>query len=56
MGLDPEKAAVILGVDALMDMGRTSINVLGNCLASVVIAKSENEFDMELATSQVIED
>lgn len=52
MGLDPEKAAVILGVDALMDMGRTSVNVLGNCLASVVIAKSEKEFDMELATAQ----
>ena len=50
MGLDPEKASVILAVDALMDMGRTSVNVLGNCLASVVIAKSEKEFDMELAT------
>lgn len=44
MGLDPEKASVILAVDALMDMARTSVNVLGNCLASVVIAKSENEF------------
>ncbi len=52
MGLDPEKASVILAVDALMDMGRTSINVLGNCLASVVIAKSEGEFDIELATGQ----
>ncbi len=30
MGLDPEKAIVILAVDALMDMGRTNINVLGN--------------------------
>ncbi len=44
MGLDPEKASVILAVDALMDMARTSVNVLGNCLASVVIAKSEKEF------------
>jgi proton glutamate symport protein len=44
MGLNPEKAAVILAVDALMDMARTSVNVLGNCLASVVIAKSEKEF------------
>lgn len=50
MDLEPEIAAVILGVDALMDMGRTSVNVLGNCLASVVIAKSEKEFDMEIAT------
>lgn len=43
MGLDPEKASVILAVDALMDMGRTSVNVLGNCLASAVIARSEGE-------------
>lgn len=46
LGLDPEKAGIILGVDALMDMARTSVNVLGNCLASVVIAKSEGEFDL----------
>lgn len=39
-----EGIAVILGVDALMDMGRTSINLLGNCLASVVMARWEGEF------------
>lgn len=36
--------AVILGIDALMDMARTSVNLIGNCLASVVIAKWEGEF------------
>jgi proton glutamate symport protein len=36
--------ATLLGVDALMDMGRTSVNVVGNCLASVVIAQWEGEF------------
>jgi proton glutamate symport protein len=35
---------MILGVDALMDMGRTAVNVLGNCAASAVIAKSEDKF------------
>ncbi len=35
---------LILGIDALMDMGRTAVNVLGNCLATVVVAKWENEF------------
>jgi proton glutamate symport protein len=35
---------LILGVDALMDMGRTMTNVIGNCLASVVVAKWEGEF------------
>jgi proton glutamate symport protein len=43
LGLDPEKASVILAVDALMDMGRTAVNVMGNCLASAVIARSEKE-------------
>jgi len=38
-------AFLILGVDALMDMARTSVNVLGNCLASVVVARWEGEFD-----------
>ena len=36
---------MILGVDALLDMARTSVNVLGNCLASVVVARWEGEFD-----------
>ena len=36
-----EPVVLVLGVDALMDMGRTSINVTGNCLASVVVARWE---------------
>ncbi|HEX8850192.1 MAG TPA: cation:dicarboxylase symporter family transporter, partial [Gemmatimonadaceae bacterium] len=36
-----EAIAVILGVDAIMDMARTSLNVLGNCLATVVMARWE---------------
>lgn len=44
LGLDPEKAFAILAVDAIMDMGRTSLNVIGNCLATVVVAKWENEY------------
>jgi proton glutamate symport protein len=36
-----EGVALILGVDALMDMARTSVNVLGNCLASAVVARWE---------------
>lgn len=35
---------IILGIDELMDMARTSVNVIGNCLATVVIAKWEKEF------------
>lgn len=44
-GLPLAGAAMILGVDALLDMARTSVNVLGNCLASVVVARWEGEFD-----------
>ncbi len=40
-GLPLEGAAVLLGIDAVMDMARTSVNVLGNCLATAVIAKWE---------------
>ncbi|HSR14490.1 MAG TPA: dicarboxylate/amino acid:cation symporter [Gemmatimonadales bacterium] len=46
-GLPLEGVAVILGVDAFMDMGRTSINLLGNCLASGVMARWEGEFRSE---------
>ncbi|KAA9332446.1 cation:dicarboxylase symporter family transporter [Hymenobacter busanensis] len=35
---------IILGIDALMDMARTAVNVLGNCLATVVVARWEGEF------------
>jgi proton glutamate symport protein len=39
--LPAEGVALILGVDTLMDMARTSVNLLGNCLASAVIARWE---------------
>ncbi|MFN4930061.1 MAG: dicarboxylate/amino acid:cation symporter [Bacteroidota bacterium] len=42
--LPAEPIFVILAIDSLMDMARTSVNVIGNCLATVVIAKWENEF------------
>jgi len=43
-GLPLEGVAVILGVDTLMDMGRTTINLVGNCLASAVMGRWEGEF------------
>jgi proton glutamate symport protein len=44
-GLGPIGVAVIFGVDELMDMGRTAVNLIGNCLATVVVARWEGEFD-----------
>ncbi len=42
---------LILAIDELMDMARTSVNVIGNCLATCVIAKWEGEFGLEQDTS-----
>jgi len=54
-GLPLEGVTLILGVDELMDMARTMVNVIGNCLATVVVAKWEGEFveasDQELAVA-----
>jgi len=48
-GLPLEGVAVLFGVDEIMDMARTSVNVLGNCLATVVVARWEGEFNDERA-------
>jgi proton glutamate symport protein len=48
-GLPTWPIFIILGIDELMDMARTAINVIGNCLATAVIAKWEGEFDGEAA-------
>jgi proton glutamate symport protein len=45
--LPVEPIFIVLGIDELMDMARTSVNVIGNCLASVVIARWEGEFEKE---------
>ena len=53
-GLPEAPIAIILGVDAVMDMARTMLNVVGNCLASVVIARSEGEFGTEKPSAAVL--
>jgi proton glutamate symport protein len=50
-GLPAEPVFVILGIDAVLDMLRTSVNVLGNCLATVVIARWEGEFPDKASAS-----
>jgi proton glutamate symport protein len=50
-----QAVGVILGVDALMDMARTSTNVLGNCLATVVMARWEGEFDKPVSDTPVMD-
>ena len=48
-GIGALGVAMIFGIDELMDMARTSVNLLGNCLATVVIARWEGEFNDEKA-------
>ncbi|MFZ0688572.1 MAG: cation:dicarboxylase symporter family transporter [Acidobacteriaceae bacterium] len=52
--LPVEPILVILGVDALLDMGRTVVNVVGNCLASAVVAQWEGEFRSEKASPEAV--
>jgi proton glutamate symport protein len=53
--LPTEPIFVILGIDAIADMARTTVNVVGNCLASVVVAKWEGEFGTEPISAVVLE-
>jgi proton glutamate symport protein len=48
--LPTEPLFLLFGIDQLMDMGRTAVNVLGNCLACVVIARWEGEYPRETAS------
>jgi proton glutamate symport protein len=47
--LPGEMAIALLGVDVVMDMARTTVNLIGNCLATVVMARWEGEFDASQA-------
>ena len=39
--------AILLGIDQILDMGRTTVNLIGNCVATVVIARWEKVFDYD---------
>lgn len=47
IGVPASGLAFIAGIDRLVDMGRTAVNVVGNSLAALIIAKTEHEFDEE---------
>jgi proton glutamate symport protein len=52
LGLKEDRAYLILGIDAFMDMARTAINVFGNCLASAVVARWEGELNTNTPDAQ----
>lgn len=50
MGLPAEGVALLMGVDFFVDMGRTALNVVGNSMATLVMAKSEKQFRLPSKT------
>jgi proton glutamate symport protein len=52
-GLPVEPVFILLGIDQLMDMARTSVNVVGNCLATCVVARWEGDFGKEQPSATV---
>jgi len=53
VGLPVEGIALIIGVDRLLDMTRTAVNVCGDAMVSCVVAKSEGEFDKEVFDKRI---
>ncbi len=53
VGVPPEGIAIILGVDRILDMCRTTINVCGDLTAAVYVARTESEWDPRLVSSDV---
>ncbi|MEX6701992.1 cation:dicarboxylase symporter family transporter [Peribacillus frigoritolerans] len=53
MGLPVEGVAFIAGIDRILDMGRSAVNVVGNSLAAIVMSKWEGEFDQDKANQYV---
>jgi DAACS family dicarboxylate/amino acid:cation (Na+ or H+) symporter len=47
VGLPVEGIALIIGVDRLLDMMRTTVNVAGDCVVSCIVARSEQALDLE---------
>lgn len=47
VGLPLEGVAIIAGIDRILDMARTSLNVTGDCTCAVVVAKSEDQIDLD---------
>jgi Na+/H+-dicarboxylate symporter len=48
VGIPVEGIGIIIGVDRLLDMTRTAVNVTGDCAVTCIVAKSEGKLDMEV--------
>lgn len=55
VGLPIEGIALIIGIDRILDMSRTAINITGDAICTIIVAKSEGEFDEKVYNSEVVE-
>ncbi len=55
VGLPIEGIALIIGIDRILDMSRTAINITGDAICTIIVAKSEGEFDEKVFNSAVVE-
>lgn len=56
LGLPIEGVGLVLGIEALVDMGRTTVNMTGDAVTALVVAKSEGEFDQEAFDNNIEDD
>ena len=56
VGLPIEGIALIMGIDRLVDMGRTAVNITGDAVCTSIIAKQEGELDEEIFNSEIRKD
>lgn len=56
IGLPVEGIGLIMGVDRILDMCRTTINVIGDCICTIIVSKTENLFDQDKYYSDESED
>lgn len=55
VGIPVEGLAFIAGIDRILDMARTAVNVVGNSLAAIIMSKWEGQFDESKAQSYIDE-
>ena len=52
VGLPIEGLAIVAGIDRILDMARTTVNICGDMMVSVLVAKSEGELDQDIYNKQ----
>jgi len=54
VGLPMEGLALVAGIDRILDMVRTSVNVTGDCMVATLVAKSEGELDLDVYATKSV--